>query len=468
MVRALASHARGRRFKSCSAHMDEDGSKSSINTLSLKEKLLYPFGQVGISLLNQALVLGILFYYSPPKGEGKIFVPVALAGFAITIGRVLDAFFDPFIAYLSDKTQSRFGRRILYLAISSLPLCIIFLLLWMPPGKYFNVGYLVNFIYLASLTTLFWILFSTFTIPYNSLLPEIATTTRERIDLSTFVAVAMVVGMVVGSFGYFILVGKSFVLMAFVFSIISLILFFIVIATVREKVKISSQYSQIKMIPAFLTTLKNKPYLIYLYSRFSFEFGWNLLAAGISFMVVVIMGMNKEDAGIVLLIPMASAMLSFPGINILSKKFGKKVIFNLTMLSISILFSSIYFIGKIELPISVKIQAYILMMLIGPPFAGFLVLPNAIISDIVDYDEKITGLRREGIYYGIQAFVIKLGVSFATFVAGLIMGYFGKDVGQDLGIRLLGPIAGFLIFIALVVFQFYPLEEKKKTGELYV
>jgi len=130
---------------------------------------------------------------------------------------------------------------------------------------------------------------------------------------------------------------------------------------------------------------------------------------------------------------------------------------------ISILLSSIFFIGKIELPISLKFQAYILMILMGPPFAGFLVLPNAIIADIIDYDEKLTGLRREGVYYGVQAFVIKVGVSLATFVAGLIMGYFGKNVGHDLGIRLLGPTAAFFIFIALIVFQFYPLEEKRET-----
>ncbi|PIU61537.1 MAG: hypothetical protein COS84_11130 [Armatimonadetes bacterium CG07_land_8_20_14_0_80_40_9] len=431
--------------------------------LSLKEKIFYPFGQIGISLLNQALVLGILFYYSPPKGEGTVFVPVALAGLAITIGRFLDAIIDPLIAYLSDKTQSRFGRRIPYIAIGAPLLVIVFFFLWLPPSKYFNVGHFTNFIYLAVFTTLFWILFSVFTIPYTSLLPEIATTTKERIDLSTFVAVAMVVGMFIGGLGYNFLVKKSFIVMAIVLGIIAFICFCPVVLTIRERVKVSSEYSQIKIIPALLTTLKNKPYLIYLYSRFSFEFGWNLLAAGMSFMVVVIMGMAKENAGIIIIIPMVSALLSFPVINIISKKFGKKAIFNLTMLSISILLSSIFFIGKIELPISLKFQAYILMILMGPPFAGFLVLPNAIIADIIDYDEKLTGLRREGVYYGVQAFVIKVGVSLATFVAGLIMGYFGKNVGHDLGIRLLGPTAAFFIFIALIVFQFYPLEEKRET-----
>jgi GPH family glycoside/pentoside/hexuronide:cation symporter len=133
------------------------------------------------------------------------------------------------------------------------------------------------------------------------------------------------------------------------------------------------------------------------------------------------------------------------------------------MLTVGVLLSSIFFIGKINLFISLKIQSYILMILMGPPFAGFLVLPNAIIADIIDYDEKITGLRREGMYYGIQALVIKIGISLATGVAGIIMETFGKDIGRDLGVRLLGPVAAVFIFIALFVFKFYNLGEEDET-----
>jgi GPH family glycoside/pentoside/hexuronide:cation symporter len=431
--------------------------------LTLKEKIFYPFGQISISLLNQALVLGILFYYSPPRGKGEIFVPISLAGIAITIGRFLDAVIDPFIAYLSDKTNTRFGRRIPYIAFGSPILCLIFLLLWIPPSKYLPVGHFGNFLYLAFFTTLFWIFYSVVSIPYTSLLPEIATTSKERIDLSTFVAVAMVAGMIMAGFGFYILVKKSFLFMAFVFSTLALVLYILVVLTIRERAKVSSEYSQIKIIPALLTTFKNKPYLIYLYSRFSFEFGWNLIAAGLTFLVVVIMRLPEENAGIIMIVPILSALVSFPLINLVAKKFGKILIFKITMLTVGVLLSSIFFIGKINLFISLKIQSYILMILMGPPFAGFLVLPNAIIADIIDYDEKITGLRREGMYYGIQALVIKIGISLATGVAGIIMETFGKDIGRDLGVRLLGPVAAVFIFIALFVFKFYNLGEEDEA-----
>lgn len=431
--------------------------------LSFKEKICYATGQIGVSLLNQALVLWILFFYSPPKGKGITYVPIGLAGLAITVGRVVDAITDPLVAYISDKTQSRFGRRIPFIAIGSPFLFFVFLLLWKPPSQYLNVGHITNFVYLVIFSSLFWTFYTICAIPYSSLLPEIATKTEERIDLSSFVALAMVVGMVIGFVGSYFLVKKSFIFMGFVFGLISLICFYIVVFTIKERVQVSLEYSQFKIIPALLTTLKNKPYLIYLYSRFSFEFGWNLLAAGMTYMVVVIIGLPKESAGPIMGIVMVSAIASFPVVNILSKKFGKKMMFSLTMLFLSIFLSSIFFIGKLEIPFSLKFQAYILMILMGPPLAGFLVLPNAIISDIIDYDEKITGLRREGMYYGVQGLIIKFGISFAAFIAGLLLSYFGKDVGRDLGIRLLGPTAAFFIFIALIAFQYYPLEEKKEN-----
>ena len=71
----------------------------------------------------------VLAYYSQVLGLNP-----ALAGFAITLGLVLDAITDPLIGYLSDNTKSRWGRRHPWLVASVLPFAASFYFLWHPPA----------------------------------------------------------------------------------------------------------------------------------------------------------------------------------------------------------------------------------------------------------------------------------------------------------------------------------------------
>jgi GPH family glycoside/pentoside/hexuronide:cation symporter len=81
------------------------------------------------------------------------------------------------------------------------------------------------------------------------------------------------------------------------------------------------------------------------------------------------------------------------------------------------------------------------------------VLPNPFVADIVDDDEWRTGLRREGIYYGVEETITKAGYALSAAVFGLTLDSFGFSAAQPLGIRLIGPIAGLGILIGLAVFR---------------
>ena len=72
----------------------------------------------------------VLMYYSQVLG-----LDPWLAGLALAIGLMIDAVSDPVIGYLSDNTQSRWGRRHPYLYASVIPLALSFYLLWHPPAS---------------------------------------------------------------------------------------------------------------------------------------------------------------------------------------------------------------------------------------------------------------------------------------------------------------------------------------------
>ena len=88
----------------------------------------YGVGGAGYGVLYNAHYF-VLIYYSQVLG-----LDPGLAGLAVGIGLVFDAITDPLIGYLSDSTNSRWGRRHPWLYASILPLGASFYFLWHPPG----------------------------------------------------------------------------------------------------------------------------------------------------------------------------------------------------------------------------------------------------------------------------------------------------------------------------------------------
>ncbi len=75
--------------------------------------------------------------------------------------------------------------------------------------------------------------------------------------------------------------------------------------------------------------------------------------------------------------------------------------FLLTLGSAGVTMSSLFLVGLIPSG-GLMLQSQICMALIGIPVAGIMILPPAILSDVIDYDEQLTGQRREGIYVGVS------------------------------------------------------------------
>ena len=123
-----------------------------------------------------------------------------------------------------------------------------------------------------------------------------------------------------------------------------------------------------------------------------------------------------------------------------------------------ITFSVMYFyisvLGKEFMPMSTHVQAMILVVLAAIALAIFGILPNAIIADIADSDAIRTGSKREAMFFGARTFMSKIGQMLAMLVFSSLL-LLGKDLGNDLGIRLTGPAAGFFCIIGLVFFVFY-------------
>jgi GPH family glycoside/pentoside/hexuronide:cation symporter len=111
----------------------------------------------------------------------------------------------------------------------------------------------------------------------------------------------------------------------------------------------------------------------------------------------------------------------------------------------------------------------IMMAFMGIGMGFLYAMPYAIVADSIEYDYLRTGERREGAFFGIWTWGLKIGQALAVFIMGVTletMGYVANAMPQaassQLGIRLfLGPIAAAFFILAAVVLYFYPITEKR-------
>jgi len=124
------------------------------------------------------MIVGLLFMFYLTEVVG---LSPALAGLVFGIGKVWDAVTDPLMGYISDRTQSRFGRRRVYFLAGIIPIAISFILMWVPLRVH-SQGAL--FAYYSVAYILFATVFTMVMIPYSALAAELSGDYKVRNRLS--------------------------------------------------------------------------------------------------------------------------------------------------------------------------------------------------------------------------------------------------------------------------------------------
>lgn len=145
--------------------------------LNLKEKIGYGFGDAASSMFWKLFGMYIMFFYTDIFG-----IPAAVVGTMFLITRVGDAFYDPFVGIISDRTTTRWGKFRPYLLWMAIPFGVIGVLTFTTPD--FDITGKIIYAYVTY--SLMMIVYSTINVPYASLMGVMTSDGKERTTLATY------------------------------------------------------------------------------------------------------------------------------------------------------------------------------------------------------------------------------------------------------------------------------------------
>ena len=446
--------------------------ESLPSPLTTRRKLIFSTGDLSTSIPLAILMFYQLYFLTDVAGLRPDY-----AAWAVGLSRIWDAINDPLFGILSDHLRTRWGRRRVLLLFGALPLGLSFMLMWIVP-PFAHLGLTVYY-------TLVFILFDTaFTavhLGYNALTPELTQDYDERSSLNGY----RMVFSISGTLGAIILATVLswyvtnprvlYMLVGVSLGLVSILPPLVVFSITKEK--------PAEELPAALpageslrATLSNSPFRmvmgLYLLS-------WttaSILAAVLIYFASYHLRV-PDQANYFVLAAQGSAILFIPVVVWLAKKWDKRRAFVTGTLAWIIVL-----LGISALRSDQVLAAYVLAALAGFGIATAYVIPWAMVPDVVEYDQQLTGQRREGSYYAFASFFQKLATGAAIWGMGLALAYTGyitptSDVLLPVqpaeaitAIRIFaGPVPAVLLILAIAFAWRYPISRashQKRLEEL--
>jgi GPH family glycoside/pentoside/hexuronide:cation symporter len=441
----------------------EDG-----RALSWGQRFAYSIGNCGVGMLPAVVGSWAMYYYAPPPDDGtlKPYIPLAIVGIVLFLGRLAEALLNPFVGYWSDRIRTRLGRRIPFMLIGTPIMVTAFVFMWYPLVLHESM---VNAVYVAFLAIVTHSMFAIVVAPYLSLLPELTPYNNERITVSSVMGVFEILGTLTAVAGAGVLISmykggvgdagptgfNGFKLSGWIVGGLTFAVFYITALTVREKPYSEAKAVKFRFFESASSALKNRSFPPYLAVVVAIRLALDTVIVVIPYIVTTVMGGTEMHAAYMQMGIMVLAILLFPLVNLWSERAGKKKVMIQGTLGFVILLPLTSTIGKWPF-FSPLVQGSIIFLLAALPVAVISVLQRPLIADVIDYDEKLSGFRREALYNGMEGLFTRSASGLAWVLASLMFATFGNTAANPLGILLCGPVAGAILLLGILYFRKYP------------
>lgn len=458
--------------------MDSNKAKPR-KSVPLGEKLAYGVGDIpgylpmyavtGPTLVNQVFNMTLL-------------VPPTLISLAMGAFRMVDAFTDPFVGWLSDRFRSRFGRRRPFMLVGTVLMAMLLPVVYMVNPEW-SPGQLMGWFLGMGLVLLFCN--TLFNIPYQSLMMELTPDYHERTTITAYKSFfGKLMGLGLGWTWWFTqlscwgdpetgqpdtLSGAKalmWILAGIVFVLGLLPVFFC-----KERYYHKAEKGKKEgLVQSFKLSFRCRPFLVVLGILFLLKIP-DMVSIFTAYLntYYIFDGSQKDAAFLFGWLSTTTTVLAFaciPAVTWTSRRLGKEKTLALLIL-FKILASGGYLVAYLTK------EPWLLFLpssLQAPVLSGlFMILPS-MLADIADYDELETNERREGTFAAVFSWVFKFSATFFVAMSGPIIDLIGFDAAMGAGQRpeVFGIMIGILVIFpiatasaALLLLRKYPLDYQK-------
>ncbi len=431
----------------------DNASPAPNGRVALRHKILYGVGYLSVALTADMTLTWILKRYRPDPTDERWEVLVTATAFALAmmLGRLMDALSDPVVGFWSDRIKTPWGRRKPFIIIGGPILALVFVLVWIPPTP---AASLANGIHLAVTVSLFFLAFTIVVCPYLSMLPEMTADPQERVKLTAWQGVFNIIGVIGGTMlaGYLI-EHYGYLRMGLFFAPIIWLCSWAPLLVPTPVA--GAEPSPFSLTQAVVSTLRNPLFPPYVIAQLLFWIALRIIMGSVTKLVEIRAEVGEAQQGMVLAAGMIVAALLFPLTPALARRFGKKRLLRGAMVLFGLVMIPLNWLGYLPVPLAPIWQAVLVMALAGPAISALFTLPNAIVADIIDYDYRQTGQRREAIYYGVQGLIVKGGLGFGVGLAAILLQRFGETPDDQGGFTACALAAAVFCALAALVMGWY-------------
>lgn len=472
--------------------------------VSIVEKVGYGLGDCSANLVFQMMMIYQTKFYTDVFGlEG------AIAGTVMLVARIVDAFVDPTVGILSDRTNSKWGKYRPWVLWTALPFMVFYILAFYNPGIE-DKGLVA--LYATISYTLLMTMYSFNNTPYSSLGGVMSSDIKERTSITS-------VRFIFSTIAQFVVQGLTLPLVSkfsdggdkshgwlctiSLFAVIGFIFLVIVFFSTKERITppagqkndtkqdIKDVLSSVPWRAMFVLTLFVFITLAMWGSAMNYYFE-NYVDEAALFAFLDKIGLVSVEAkdtigytilnafGLVVSSPdkayevgfgvfnMVGALVQFFGVILLSEflanKYGKKRTF-IVCLALTAVFTAMFYFPSRD-----NIEAmFVLNFLKSLAYAPTVPLLWAMIADVADHSEYVNYRRATGFVFSGVVFALKAGLGVGGAVLGFLLSGFGYVSGSQVeqsdtaiqGIILsssLIPAAFF--FIGVIALFFYPISKE--------
>lgn len=448
--------------------------------LKFSQKLGYASGIVSESVLYNMFYTYFIIFLTDVA-----LVNPALAGTISLISVLWDGITDPLIGHFADKKE---GRKKKLLLFSALPMALFFIFSFLPV----NGGPVRSFIFYTVSAMLFWLFYTMYTIPYYALGAEITQDYDERTKIrglsgfinsfAIFIGAALPTLLVGALMGRGVTEARSWSLSAVLVGFIGFTFVIITWYSIRKIKLIKSETSSHdNILKNYIEIIKLKPFRYFVLYIIFYMISSSISQANLLYLIQYRAGLESDFIGLAFAALITGFLVFTPITTWLGTKYDRRtaiiIMFSLSATGMIIM----KFIGIGTAP---AVLAYALI--IGISAASFWGTFYSFAYDLVEIDEMVNGIRREGAITALPQFLQKFGAALGLWFEGIFLAIIGynatlpmQSAGTKAGIENISTLfLASMTIIAVLAMYKYPVTkkrfilleqalEKKKNGEEY-